>query len=312
MNSPQLLRGIQYISFSRYCYRLFSKMSNNQKSSKRQTQPMVAAPVSVTKSAQQKRKTQKKGKRNNVPQKGGFATSRDLVPAGVSVSTRGIGMSDLINHRVSYLTGYIYVGNGTLGATDSVYFIEPTGTYTVCGGPIAVVPSDPTVGASYVTDVDKHFSRKVVKRTFLRLEPLYPSTANSMSVIVGPLRGPAGSALSLFKSDTTAANAYTNVLSLSGSVQAASWEDLIIDLTPYIAGGSGAKQNEFAVAIQGPIADSFGVAGFNPINVPCCFAVSGHNSTSALRGTQTHAVIIEQVYDLVDFVGGFTTAVSLA
>lgn len=276
---------------------------NNQSNNKKQNnqkQTKVKQPNNTQK--QQMSGQPKNANRGSTNDRGSFMTRFRSVGAGVSVSTRGIGMSDLINHRISYLTGYIYVGNGTLGATDSVYFVDPTVTDTVLGV-VAILPSDTLIGATYVADVDKHFARKVIKQCRLRLEPLFPSTSNSMSVIIGPLRGPATSSVSALKTDNTASNTYTNVLSLSGSKQCASWEDLEIDLTPYIAGGSGARQNEFPISgVTSGV--SFGGAGFNPTGVCCCFAVSGNSSTTALRATKTHAVIIEQVVDLLDFVGG--------
>lgn len=235
---------------------------------------------------------------------GRVQTAKNFAPAAVSIKGMRVGMSDLLNHTISWLTGFIYVGNGTLGATNSVYFCDSTKTYTILKN-IPVAGSDSLLGASYISDIEKHYARKRINTQKLTLLPLFPSTANSMTVIVAPEKGPGGTYEVNSHTDTTAANLYTNVLSMNRAKQVSSWEQLDIDLTPFIAGGSTGRQNEFSIDSLTGTADEVGLNNTNSLGViPTTFAVSGNNSTTALQGTVTHAVVITQNVDLIDFLGG--------
>jgi len=124
-----------------------------------------------------------------------------------------------------------------------------------------------------------------------------------MSAIIAPQRG--GNGVGTVTTDTTAAVPYTNVLSMAGSKQFASWEGGSIDMTSCIAGGAGAKQNEFYVSMGAAVSSGLGDYQFENVSVvPATFAVSGNNSTSALRGTKVHALIADMKFDLIDFIGG--------
>jgi len=215
-----------------------------------------------------------------------------------------LGLQDIRDLVVSYSPGSIYVGNGTLGATDGVYMIRASdGADTVIGA-IPILPADANIGAAYMTDVIKHFGRIVFKEVRLRLLPIFPSTATNMTVNVAPLRGVSNSALSVFKTDTTAATTALTVISIAGNEVAASYEEALLDLTPYIAGGDGSKQNEFNVSVVTNSTAAFGSSGFVGTNlIPCAFVVGGNNATTTLRGTTTHYVVIDLRLDLVDFVG---------
>jgi len=214
-------------------------------------------------------------------------------------------MPDLKLHTVSWVAGFVYVGNGTLGANDSVYFRSNTSTYVV-PGLIAIAGSDPHVGASYVKALSQLYRRKVYRKIKARFQAIQSSTTNNMTLTAAPVRGPPGKAeLALGTTGTGAAVSQLNVMSLSGSKTCDSFENLEIDLTPYIAGGSGASQNEFQIADfenasgDSVVLDPMDVNG----SVPCSFVVSGNSTVSALRGTNTHMVVIETQCDFLDFVG---------
>jgi len=231
------------------------------------------------------------------------------VGAAVSVSARRVGMSDMIGHVISWLVGYIYVGNGTLGATDSVYAADPSKTYTVVqggtgyGANVPMAAADNLVGASYARDIIKHYARLRIRKVALDVVPLFPNTSSGMSVIVAPQRG--RGSVGAVATDTTAALPYTDVLSMAGSKQCASWEKMSFDMTPFIAGGGGSAQNEFDTQTgQSTTTAVNNEVGSQLPTVPCTFAVSGNNSTSGLRGTTTHALIGVFVVDLIDFLGG--------
>jgi hypothetical protein len=259
-----------------------------------------------------KKRTQSGGSMMRKPSLTGKGSSsgvaRTTPAANVSNVRRRVGMSDIRGHSMSWLAGYIYVGNGTLGATDSVYFCDPTKTYTIVnnagiGANVPVAGGDALVGATYIGDVIKHFSRMRINSQRLILEPLQPSTANSMVALVAPQKGSSGIGKSA--TDTTAGLTYTNVISMNGMRQAASWESCSIDLTGFIGGGSGQKQNEFDINAGIDANGESSQSGYAARGViPTSFAVSGSNSTTGLRGTVTHAVFIEQSVDLLDYIGG--------
>jgi len=228
---------------------------------------------------------------------------QNTLGAAISTGIRTrVGVRDMRNIRIGYLAGYVYVGNGTLGAQDSVYMIDATKTDTnVSITPVA--PADSFYGQSYVSDFFKHFVRVRFNKISLEVASLNPSTTNSMVVNVAPYR--AGAIVPVKKTDTTAALVQASVMGMQGHDQIASWQTGCWDLTNYIAGGSGARQNEFSISAQ--VADlSNGSTTSNILVTPCGFAISGSNSTSGLRGTATHALLIECDIDLLDFDGGIT------
>ncbi len=227
-------------------------------------------------------------------------------------NSKTVGMKDLLCHRVSWIAGYTYVGNGTLGATDSVYFADNSQANIVSaangGAQVPVLGSDAGIGKSYVSDIEKHYSRKVVRRARLRLESLSPATSNSMMAVVAPIRGCGASGDTTTTTGTTAAPSISNVIGMDGAKSCASYERLEIDLTPYIAGGSGSKQNEFTINRDGDTAGSaWGSGTVDLVGIaPCAFVVGGTNSTAGLRATFVHMVIIDTWCDYLDFIAGMS------
>jgi hypothetical protein len=254
-----------------------------------------------------------KGRLNGV---GNLKVSQAGAFAAISSKPMRIGMGDVLRHPLSWLIGYIYVGNGTTGTTDNVYLIDPTKTDIIIpevsgttsgGANIPVLSFDGLVGATYASDIFKHYGRVRYGKSKLCVVSLNPSTTNQMTVAIAPKRG--ASSIGTFTNLGSAATALpqTDVWSMTGAKNIASWESQEIDLTPFIAGGSGALQNEFDTVVGAGAADVAGNSDYVARQVvPCTFAVSGNNSTTALRGTVTHAVIGEQMVDLLDFIGGNT------
>lgn len=229
------------------------------------------------------------------------------------------GISDIKTLRLSWVAGYTWVGNGTSGSAFSVYFQTASSTWLIKGqgsgssGQVPIAPSDPDVGQAYILDLEKHFTRKVIRRMWMHIDSLQPATTTNMMVVIGVSRGPGAAAFSIPITLATAsvtANTVSNVASMAGSFVVDSWEHKTVDITRYIAGGSGAKQNEFDInafntggvsiyASSGtaPLADLEGV-------VPACFAVAGNCISTAPEGTKVHQITIEQEVDLVDYIGG--------
>jgi len=231
---------------------------------------------------------------------------------GAAVSSRAmrVGMSDVIGHTMSWLIGYTWVGDGaTLGEANKVYLADPSQSYVTTleagiGANTAIAAADGIWGAAYCGDVMKHYSRIRIRKQFLDLQSLVPSTANSMMVIIAGQRG--GSGVGTASSGhATAGSSYTNVVSMAGATPVSSWESCRLDLTDFIAGGSGANQNEFDInaGLNNSSVQAQTSANARGI-VPSTFAVSGNSTTAGLEGTAVHAVIGTWVVDLLDFIGG--------
>lgn len=238
--------------------------------------------------------------------------TRSRPAATVTDGAKRVGMKDLIAHEVSWVCGSVYVGNGSVGTNDNIFFLANassgagqlvTGSET---GQVPILGSDETIGASYVRDIEKYFSRKVIRKLGLRLISLDPSTANSMMVMVAPVRG-CGAAADTVLSSAAGATAptLTNVLAMQGAKSFSSYESGYLDLTKYIAGGFGPKQNEFNINADGLGPTSWGIGNMDLTGLsPCGFVVTGRNSTAGLRGGNTHYVVVEAVVDFLDFLGG--------
>jgi len=56
------------------------------------------------------------------------------VGTAVRVRMGTVGMSDLMTHRVTWVSGTVYIGNGTLGATNSVYAAKQNASATYVAG----------------------------------------------------------------------------------------------------------------------------------------------------------------------------------
>jgi len=228
-----------------------------------------------------------------------------------------IGFSDIRNHRMAWILGYTFVGNGTNGAANAVVFQTAASTYligttTATNGGIPVLGADSQVGATYIADVEKHYARKVIRKAVIHVASLQPSTANNMMAVVSPARGPGvaenGIATALATA-TTVQQTFTNVASMNGAMMVDSWETKSMDVTGFIAGGSGAKQNEFEIQIPDDGASTVLVSANVPAVpleglVPLSLVVSGNNTTAALQNTKVHAIICEMWVDLLDFIGG--------
>jgi len=220
--------------------------------------------------------------------------------------------------------GYTYVGNGTNGIANSVYFQTASSNYLITGfvattssGQVPIAASDFDLGQVYVSDVEKHFARKVVKRMWIHVDSLQPSTSNNMMAIIGVSRGPGGTAFSLPNSllATQVANTVANVSSMKASFPVDSWEHKTVEITQFIAGGSGPKQNEFEIQGSPANASIYPGAGSKPAIdadslIPACIAVAGNCTTAALQNTKVHQITIEQEVDLLDYVGGMAQVVA--
>lgn len=243
---------------------------------------------------------------------------RDQIGAVVRTRLTKSGISDIRGLRVSYVAGYTYVGNGTSGTIDAVLFRAKN--LTLCNpfaagtasGQVPIAASDPVLGATYVSDLEKHFARKVIKRMWLHVDSLQPATSNNMMCVIAPSRGGGATPYTFFSPAATAplaGNTVENVSSMRGAFPVDSWESKSMDISEFIAGGSGAKQNEFEIGSTDPAVTNVSGGGVDGEGlIPACFAVAGNSTTTTLRGSNVHQIVVEQEIDLLDYVGGMAQA----
>lgn len=249
-------------------------------------------------------KVKKRNAKGNNPRLG------EAAAAAYSCHPARVGMGDLVSHRISWIAGTVFAGiTASNGTSGSAYFRTNLGKLAVVTGPsncqVPILSSNAEIGRTYVSDIKKHYSRQRVKSLQVRLVPLQPSTANNAQIFIGPVRGLGTS------EDTFLANgggivaaSIQNVLSMSGAKSCASWEQLTLDLTPYIAGGTGAKQNEFNINADGANSTWGSAAAELDILSPASFVIGGNVGTATLYGTDLFLVVIDEVVDLLDYTGG--------
>lgn len=266
----------------------------------------------------QPKKVKKLKKKKQQQQQSVTRTSTPKDQLGVVVRGTFIrpGMRDITRHRMVCLIGSTWVGNGVSGTLNSVYFITQSGTWIIQGrasgssGMVAIAPSDRDVGQAYISDVQKHYARLRVNRMWIHVETLHPNTSNDMVAVFGIFRGPGAAASSIPITAATAAissNLYGQVASMADSFRCFSWESCSKEITQFIAGGSGARQNEFDIQGYNPnsVAGLYVTSGSPPsidatALVPACLAVGGSSTTVALQGSVVHQIYIEQEVDLLD------------
>jgi hypothetical protein len=284
---------------------------SQKKQSKGRGQPMRKnpAPVNWNKPATKKQKAsrQRLAQANQTIQSYQPRTQRQVGVAN-RIRLPTVGMSDLLQHRITWVAGTVYVGNGTIGVTNTVYFALVSGAVAVGGTGggfwIPFAPADVDVGATYAASIMKLYRRIRIRQAKVHLLTIQSSTTNNLVVGVAPCRGPPGAAeFSTVSNGTIAGQTLQNLMSISGMESCDSFENKTLDLTPYIAGGAGADQKEFAIANtiaatseEGQVLDPIGV-------IPCAFQVAGNSTVTALQGSSTHNIVCEMVCDLIDFVG---------
>lgn len=247
------------------------------------------------------------------------SSGRRSIGAGQVYRLPSVGLPSRLRATIGWVTGTVRVGNGVTGVANSVYFRLASGAGLAgpqVGGNAArcwmpAAACDTNLGQSYMADVMKHYSRLIIHKARMCLVTLHPSTANDCTVQLAVARGPGPSAQGYYNTTATmvaAATADVIPLPETSRITVASYESKDLDVTRFIAGGSGAKQNEFEIN-----ADSFATVIHPAANtasamdleglVPFSFIVGGTNSTAALQGLDTHDVVIEYDMELLDFIG---------
>lgn len=218
----------------------------------------------------------------------------------------GFGLEDIYNTEISWFAGNILAGNGTLGAGTICYFASAALPTQVQLGPIPIAPADGYLGATYTQDIFKHYATKVYKRIVVEIISLQTDTSVSGEIVIAPLRGGSNAQFCVSTVGATAnPNTTAGLLSMSGAVSLAPWQSRTIDYTPFIQGGSGAKQNEFVGVNIDTISTTFVNTGTDGLGVvPLCLVAAG-TVPASLNGNVIHRVVIRALCDLRDFNGAY-------
>ncbi len=258
--------------------------------------------------------------KQRVAQAGSSGSRGERGYAAIQSGFPPVGLSDLKSHLQSWVIGQLWVGDGTNGALQSIYFA--TNTFVAGsvaglvpgnsgGGMVPVLGSDARLGQTYISDVRKHFSRIRIRKCWLTFVPLKPATDSTAGMlVVAPVRGAASSGDTVvFQGATTAAPTIANTISMAGATSGSTWTPLTLDLTPYISNGTGAAQNEYAVSLDADTT-AWGTGAMDmDLTCPCAFVVAGSSAINGgSGGMYSHVVIASQEIDLLDFIGGNTPA----
>jgi len=226
----------------------------------------------------------------------------------VMIRTPQIGIPNLKNFKTSYVAGTVYVGNGTLGATNKVYYLLNDGAHTLTGAaPVPIAPASADIGATYITAIEQLFRRKHYRELKVYFIALQSSTTNNLTLTVAPVRGPPDGPenvlLQLSTTTTAAQFTQSQLFSYNGVKTIDSFESTMLNLKPFIAGGSGADQCEFAIGANSASNNELQVNTDLLGIIPASFVLAGVSTVAALQGTTTHAIVIEQCCDYLDFTG---------
>jgi len=268
--------------------------------------------------------TRSRSKRNNgsLLSSSSFLTNGSTTSAGMPASTsigripRSLGMSDLVDFEISFNPADIVLGGGTSSALGSpgIAYWAPRGpgatspsllTYNF----LPVAPCDNWIGRNNMYDVMKHYSRKVVTAIKVYLTPELTNTGNNGLFAISATRG--GTDTFGINSTTSATSlgvgSDTDVMTMKNAVPFRVYDSVEYDATWAIAGGSGAKQNEFAISnsdtnnntVVGNAVDGLGV-------IPCVLVMGGSSGAySTSTQTVSHRCIIKLTISLLDYRGTF-------
>ncbi len=294
-----------------------SRLKKPKASANRQKTLVVVAPPTRTKARRQNQPRAPTMGRNEM---NGVVALRAPAANAFQYGQLNLGMEDMENLCMRYIAGYARVGDGTNGASGTIYF-EPAASPLVgpvtCPKLVPIAPGDQSsingttigFGTQWTNQLLQLFRRQRYDELHLSVLP-YGAGSSSTSgaqLSVAPYRGaavPTGGVGGTGSYGTqTAATAppmpQDVVLSAKGSQSFPSWQPMVFPMTSFIAGGSGPRQNEFIVGAditQG----SLPTVALSAFNIPASFAVSGTAPTS-LDGQRISVFIVTCRTSLLDF-----------
>ncbi len=247
--------------------------------------------------------------------KGSSGGNPKMAPNGVQsvIGTVGsmapiaaVGKIGIADHTVdvSYVTGGIYIGNGTLGAAHQAYFQDLQNNLWTSAVPVLLRDRDtnPLLVPNYASNVTKYFAEAEVLDASLEFQSRQPSTAINSTVATAAMRG-FQSTPHINVSGTPTPVAASTVLSAEGGCRMGGYQNRVISLKNLIAGGKGAEEKKFFTnAFSGsPLTDG---QAFQTQGAMASFVVGGTGDAGGTYdGTKTHDVIVRLRLRLRDFVG---------
>jgi len=231
-------------------------------------------------------------------------TVRVTRPAAVGFLTSGPRgkASDIKDFTFNYIWGGTVVGDsahtgqgGFLNFTPAAYLGT---TNAICtSGVCPVAPGDTAWGLPGFGQIMVQFTRIVFKRLMLEVIPVRGSSTDTGLVCIAPVRG-FNYAVTWGTSSSTSISAST-VIDMSGSKMFPMWEGAKLDLTPYIAGGSGAKENEFPTLgfLNNSNSQTNEISDW--LSIPCGIILGGQ--TQVTSNFQTHIFRVHATVDLLDW-----------
>jgi hypothetical protein len=148
-------------------------------------------------------------------------------------------------HCVSWVAGGVYVGDGTLGAADNIYFSTADGTgiaNQTTSSRTALIPvagQDGNYGATYVKALFELYRRVRYRSIRVHFVPLQSSTSNNLTLTAAPVRGSPGYGevvTPVTSGGTSLGTSQAAVMSMTGSKTRDSFEQLDLELTSYCWG----------------------------------------------------------------------------
>lgn len=299
-------------------------MPRSKPKSKMQPKPKLGPRV---RSSGKSTPPQSKSSRNAIAQYSGQYGTSLTASYGAERIGRLPGMSNLPEITFSYSTGTIQHYNfGTVtgsGAANNLvsFFVDNTGVVFYASY-IPILPGDGSVGQSYISDIMKHFARRVVHKLFVVAEARNPNTSqvtNSSQTysnglhFIAPLRGgnidPNSGNLNAPNVVGASLPQLSTLQSVSDVVPFSTWQNAVLDLTGHIAGGSGSKQNEFNNYNNAGISSVTNSS--NSLASAAAFVVTGSNGLDLNTATGdirvvTHNVRVVITVSLLDYIGGMS------
>jgi hypothetical protein len=293
----------------------------NQKTKSRTTNHRGGSKAITTAVQRVLRSTQRKrtldGRR---PRRRGQRGQSMLAMPATSTTTmfRGFaGLSDIPDFIISYNPADIVTGGATATTapgTLGLAYLQPRGSASIqilTSGLLPIAPADSMIGRSYVTDLMKHYTRRVITSIKVYITSELSNTGQSGLFAIAAVRG--GSDAVSCSSSTAASlatNSDTDIMTMKNPKPFRIYDNCYYDATWAIAGGSGARQNEFGInnadagttTVVGTLTDGAGV-------IPCSLfiggAVSGAVATTGVN-IVTHRIIVEMKLHLLDYRGSVT------
>ncbi len=304
-----------------------SKQTNNN--SRAGGQALAKAVTSVLKGAlniqQAPRKTKAQARRSKAKVNRAQSSYLQSNANRSMPSATGIGrlpvsmplMSDLVDFVISYNAADIVLGGATTttapGSLGIAYWYPrgPSATGRILtNGLLPIAPADPIIGRSYVTDLMKHYSRRVYTKIKVFCTPELTNTGlNGLFAIAAARGGNDTDNCASSAANSLATFSDTDIMTMKDATPFRVYDSIEYDASWAIAGGSGPLQNEFAVGnmtgnastVVDQLVDGDGL-------VPCCLFMGG-SSTAFSSGSNvvSHRVIIQMTLHLLDYRGNVQT-----